>query len=110
VEFEGRRGIRRRRGKERYLTGSQAPKGEGSSFLEWFARVRKYFVRDKKFRSEISRFRFREGLEVLKLKGANLKVKLKCFKCVPEGGVPEGGVVFDRFPRVWDRRFGRGLL
>jgi hypothetical protein len=39
-----------------------------------------------------------------------LKVKLKWFKGVPEGGVPEGGVVFDRFPRVWDRRFGQGLL
>ena len=34
-------------------------------------------------------------------------MKLKCFKGVPEGGVPEGRVVFDRFPRVWDRRFGR---
>jgi hypothetical protein len=126
VEFEGRRGIRRRRGKERYLTGSQAPKGEGLSFLEWFARVRKYFVRDEKFRSEISRFRracdsrrvrFREGVRVLKLEGFNLKVKLKlkCLKGVPEGGIPEGGVleggvVFDRFPKVRDRRFGQGLL
>jgi hypothetical protein len=26
------------------------------------------------------------------------------------GGVPEGGVVFDRLPRVRDRRFGQGLL
>jgi hypothetical protein len=39
-----------------------------------------------------------------------LKVKLKWFKGVPEDGVPEGGVVFDRFPRVRDRRFGQGLL
>jgi hypothetical protein len=71
-------------------------------FWTWFARVRKYFVCNKKFRSEISRFRFWEGLEVLKLKGANLKVKLKRFKGVPVDGVPEGGIVFDRFPRVWD--------
>jgi hypothetical protein len=90
------------------LIGSQAPKGKGSSFLEWFARVHKYFVRNEKFRSEISRFQ--KGLRVLKLEGLNLKVKLKCFKDVPEGGVPEGEVVFDRLPRVWDRRFGRGLL
>jgi hypothetical protein len=34
-------------------------------------------------------------LEVLKLKGVNLKVKLKlkCLKGVPEGGVPEVRVV-----------------
>jgi hypothetical protein len=116
LEGEGIRRIRgiRRRGRERYLTGSQASKGEGSLFLEWFARVRKYFVRNKKFRSEISRFQ--EGLKVLekvlKLKGFNLKVKLKlkCLKGVPEGGIPEGGVpeskvVFDRLPKVRDRRF-----
>jgi hypothetical protein len=30
----------------------------------WFARVRKYFVRNEKFRSEISRFQ--EGVRVLK--------------------------------------------
>jgi hypothetical protein len=44
-----------------------------------------------------------------------LKLKLKCLKGVPEGSIPEGGipgggvleggVVFDRFPRVRDRRF-----
>jgi hypothetical protein len=39
-------------------------------------------------------------LRVLKLEGPNLKVKLKCFK-----GVPEGGMVFDRLPKVRDRRF-----
>jgi hypothetical protein len=56
-------------------------------------------------------------LRVLKLERLNLKVKLKlkCLKGVPEGGIPEGkvlksGVVFDRFPRVWDYRFGQGLL
>jgi hypothetical protein len=53
-------------------------------------------------------------VRVLKLEGFNLKVKLKlklkCLKGVLEGGVPEGGVVFDRFPRVRDRRFGQGLL
>jgi hypothetical protein len=57
----------------------------------------------------------RGGSEALKLKGFNLKVKLKlklkCLRGVPEGGiseggVPEGGVVFDRFLRVRDRRFG----
>jgi hypothetical protein len=41
-------------------------------------------------------------LRVLKLEGLNLKVKLK-LKCLK--GVPEGGVVFDRFPKVRDRRF-----
>jgi hypothetical protein len=70
-------------------------------FWTWFARVRKYFVCNEKFRSEISRFRracdsrrvrFREGVRVLKLEGFNLKVKLKlkCLKGVPEGGIPEG--------------------
>jgi hypothetical protein len=38
------------------------------------SRVRKYFVRDEKFRSEISRFQ--EGV-IPELKGLNLKVKLK---------------------------------
>jgi hypothetical protein len=108
--IRGIRGIRERRGKERYSTGSQ---GKGSSFLDWFARVRKYFVCNEKFRSEI--LRFQEGirvLRVLKLEGFNLKVKLKlkCLKDVPKGGVPEGRVVFDRFLRVRDRRFGQGLL
>jgi hypothetical protein len=46
-------------------------------------------------------------MRVLKLEGFNLKVKLKlkCLKGVPKGGVPEDGVVFDRFPKVRDRRF-----
>jgi hypothetical protein len=47
---------------------------------------------------EISRFR--EDSRVLKLEGFNLKVKLKlkCLKGIPEGGVlegvPESGVVY----------------
>jgi hypothetical protein len=53
------------------------------------------------------KYRDSEGLkvlkEVLKLEGSNLKVKLKCFKGIPEGGVPEGRV-FDRLPKV------KGLL
>jgi hypothetical protein len=92
--------------------------------LEWFARVRKYFVRNEKFRSEISRFQ--EGskvleevlkvLRVLKLEGFNLKVKLK-LKClkgipeggIPEGGVPEGGVVFKRVGGIRQVPKGKGL-
>jgi hypothetical protein len=43
-----------------------------------------------------------EGLRVLKLEGLNLKVKLK-LKCLK--GVPEDRMVFDRLPKVRDRRF-----
>ena len=53
------------------------------------------------------KYRNSEGLKVLKLEGLNLKVKLK-LKCLK--GIPEGRMVFDRFPKVRDRRFGRGLL
>jgi hypothetical protein len=31
------------------------------------------------------------GVRVLKLEGFNLKVKLKCLRNVPEGGILEGG-------------------
>jgi hypothetical protein len=43
------------------------------------------------------------GVRVLKLEGFNLKIKLK-LKCLK--GVSEGRMVFDRLPKVRDRRFG----
>jgi hypothetical protein len=77
------RGIRERGGKERQgEVFGKLPKVRDRRFWTWFARVRKYFVRNEKFRSEI--LRFQEGskvLEVLKLEGFNLKVKLK-LKCL----------------------------
>jgi hypothetical protein len=96
VEFEVfekgevRRGIR------------QAPKGEGSSFLDrggsggsrGFVKI-SFATRNLEVKYRDSRrVRFRERVRVLKLEGFNLKVKLKlkCLKGVPEGGIPEGGI------------------
>jgi hypothetical protein len=85
-------------------------RGRGGSWKGWFVEtVRKYFVRNEKFRSEISRFR--EGLRVLKLEGLNLKMKLKCFKGVCRAYEFQRVEWYSTgLPRVRDRRFGRGLL
>jgi hypothetical protein len=59
--------IRRKEGLEGEVVRRRGSSWKGS-------RVRKYFVHDEKFRSEISRFQ--EGV-IPKLKGLNLVVKLK---------------------------------